>query len=300
MTRKRKEQPTIIFSKHAVAWIDLLSQKEAMKKLVEMPETPEEKKAFIESLRATFGQVRHLRGQFRTYYEGMRNAQLLPNRLPEHVRARITELREERIGLHGISDAMALYVPIYDDTAGDRTKIVGDVWDVYSMLYSCATIMLSALTGKQVIRGGIDIGIGGEVEPGEIYGPALSRAYLLESEQADYPRVLVGEEFVEYLILTSMIEGTDVEARLARDFAAKCLGMITVDDDGKRTLHYLSNGQCELMTAVFGREVVRVELAKAHEFISRELERFRRQGNSKLAARYRRLKGYFDFYMPGW
>src|SRR5438128_11334156 len=78
-----------------------------------MPVTAEEKEQFFKDLDATFGQVKRLRDSFRTYYESMRNAPTLPDWLPNDARARITELCAEQIGLHGVADAMALYIPIY-------------------------------------------------------------------------------------------------------------------------------------------------------------------------------------------
>ncbi len=35
--------------------------------------------------------------------------------------------------------------------------------------------------------------------PGEIYGTALERAYVLESEVAKYPRIVIGDELWKYL-----------------------------------------------------------------------------------------------------
>jgi hypothetical protein len=297
--KKSQEGPKTTYCKHAVAWVDLLSQKDALNKLKEMPVTPEEEKPFLKLLDATFGQVRRLRDDFRRYYEGTRSAPPLPDWLPEEARARITELRAEQIGLHGVADAMALYIQIYAEP-GDPWIMVRNVWNLHSVLSACATMMLVAVTGRQVIRGGIDIGIGGEIEPGEIYGPALSRAYILESKKAQYPRILIGEELMEYLYLTALLEESEPAHRLARVYARDCLEMTTVDDDGRRILHYLSNGQRQLMMKTFGADVVRAELMKGYKFITRELDRFRREGKSELVDRYRRFKGYFDFYLSGW
>ena len=41
-----------------------------------------------------------------------------------------------------------------------------------------------------------------EIAPDKIYGPALAQAYSLESRDADYPRVLIGDGFEDQLIIS--------------------------------------------------------------------------------------------------
>jgi hypothetical protein len=42
------------------------------------------------------------------------------------------------------------------------------------------------------------VGLATEIGPHEIYGAALGSAYLLESEEAGYPRIVIGGELWRY------------------------------------------------------------------------------------------------------
>ena len=70
---------------------------------------------------------------------------------------------------------------------------------VYAALTSAASTFLTMLAGRQAIRGGIDVGVAVELRDKELYGPALARAYELESKTANYPRVVLGEELIRYI-----------------------------------------------------------------------------------------------------
>jgi len=52
------------------------------------------------------------------------------------------------------------------------------------------------------LRGGIDVGLATEIGPGEIYGTALERAYVLKSKEAEYQRIVIGDELCRYLNVT--------------------------------------------------------------------------------------------------
>ena len=55
---------------------------------------------------------------------------------------------------------------------------------IFSALSSTSTIMMTAFASKYAVRGGIEVGLGVEIE--EIYGTALGDAYELESKRAKY------------------------------------------------------------------------------------------------------------------
>jgi hypothetical protein len=47
---------------------------------------------------------------------------------------------------------------------------------------------------KRPVRGGIEIGLGAELDDREIFGSGISEAYRLESKIADWPRILIGKQ----------------------------------------------------------------------------------------------------------
>ena len=52
---------------------------------------------------------------------------------------------------------------------------------------------------------GVEVGLGTELDNGEIYGPVLYKAYELERELPEYPRIVVGRELINYL--TQLAQG---------------------------------------------------------------------------------------------
>ena len=64
---------------------------------------------------------------------------------------------------------------------------------LWHALLGLACRSLSALQQGIPLRGGIDVGLGTEMFPNEVYGPALLNAYRLESQAAEYPRTALGE-----------------------------------------------------------------------------------------------------------
>src|SRR5207249_12066685 len=76
---------------------------------------------------------------------------------------------------------------------------------------------------------------------GEIYGTALERAYLLECNVAQYPRIVIGEELWNYLncVLREFGNRSDGLARAITAIAEKCIGLIAKDTDGQSILDYL-------------------------------------------------------------
>src|SRR5208282_4925267 len=80
-------------------------------------------------------------------------------------------------------------VPLRSD-GSDLVPIIS----VCSVLSAAAVVMLMSLANKHPLRGGIDVGLATDIGPQEIYGAALGSAYRLESEEAGYPRIVIGDE----------------------------------------------------------------------------------------------------------
>src|SRR5689334_21997555 len=57
------------FSNYMVAFVDVLSQKDALRELRQIPDTAEAQRAFMEAARKTFGDIRGFRNVFRSYIE---------------------------------------------------------------------------------------------------------------------------------------------------------------------------------------------------------------------------------------
>ena len=136
----------------------------------------------------------------------------------------------------------------------------------------------------------MDISWGVELYPGEIYGAAVANAYELESEIAQYPRIVVGERVVEYLKTHSLNPESDIYSEFNRSLAEICLGMIAIDFDGNYILDYLGTGFKESITKTKHDQLYKLAL----QFVNEQLEYWRKMNNTKLSMRYNHLSAYFQ------
>jgi hypothetical protein len=166
-----------------VLFLDVLGQRDKFRGLA-LPTNASEETQVQEVLRQTAGFVLGLRDLFQTQFtlfeQGANASRFTTGQLsPKFV---------------GFSDSFIVSVPLQND-AGDLVPIV----TVFSALSAAATMMLTSLASKHALRGGVDVGLAAELPTGEIYGTALERAYLLECNVAQYPRIVIGDELWNYL-----------------------------------------------------------------------------------------------------
>jgi hypothetical protein len=147
---------------------------------------------------------------------------------------------------------------------------------------------------RNPLRGGIEIAWGTELRPGELYGPAIARSYELESEVAQYPRIVVGARMIEFLNTVAAIPPKDKPSQYSSTLAKMCLQMLVRDIDGQWMIHYLG----ESFQKAVSRDAHVDMYNDAARFISDEYDRFRTAGDSKLALRYFHLRSYFQHYPP--
>jgi hypothetical protein len=70
----------------------------------------------------------------------------------------------------------------------------------YACLLAACGAMTSSLARSRPLRGGIDAGLSMLIAAGEVYGPALERAYALEADAAEYCRIVIGDELWDILL----------------------------------------------------------------------------------------------------
>lgn len=125
----------------------------------------------------------------------------------------------------GFSDAYIVAAPVLRDSDGDMAVAVHDI---HRIMYAAARMWLFSLDGAP-IRGGIEMGLLAGIpphdEPRELSGPALVRAYWLESQVAGHPRVMVGSACIRFLddIAHGRVSGSSDEAIAG---AEACLGLL--------------------------------------------------------------------------
>jgi len=121
----------------------------------------------------------------------------------------------------------------------------------------------------------------------EVYGSALERAHYLESTVADYPRIVVGRELLDYIIAIEKVEIKSNFDKMAKHFAEQTRKLIMMDTDGRLFLDFLSDEVQTLASDVSIEEIY----SKLEQFIYSSLKSF--YGiDDKLYKRYVRLSNY--------
>jgi len=138
------------------------------------------------------------------------------------------------------------------------------------------------------LRGGIDVGPGLDISENEAYGPVLERAHYLESKQADYPRVLVGEGLIAYLDAIVNATPTTPLSRLTQSLAVHCKDLITIDADGLPMLDFLG----EKMAKAHAPKDRETSFGLISDYVSGQEEFAIAQRDEKHASRYLKLGAY--------
>ena len=185
--------------------------------------------------------------------------------------------------LQRLGDSLVFSVPFTPDPD------LGDYFRVFwtSALFSnLSTLMLSLLSERVPLRGGVDIGISAKYSfyratHAELVGASLVKAYKLESSVAQWPRIAIGRDLLDAL---SRLAGS-ADGSVA-SLAGICLSLCRRDIDGTHSLDYLSQ-------AIDGPHHPDT-LRKAREFVTSQVSAFTEAGDRKLAERYSHVEKYFS------
>ena len=276
------EQRHLRLGHHLVAFLDVLGQRERFKAL-KLPTTPEQTAEVTEVLRQTAGFVLDLRDIFSNQFTVFESAL-----------TKLKKITSEPVqpNFLGFSDAFVASTPLRNESS----ELVA-VITVFSILSAAAAVMLTSLASKHPLRGGIDVGLATQIATGEIYGTALERAYVLESKEAGYPRILIGDELWNYLIvaLAHFQSQTTLESKSITAIIEKTMQLIAIDKDGKRILDYLGTVMSEHAGHLKENTVKPV-----FEFVLAEQARINKISDPKLIARYQALRDYVESRLHLW
>lgn len=293
-TKKRKIELSdqLVFAHYSVCFIDLLGQQEAMKgqQLLPPDQNSPEFVAFSRSARESIGRIIKLQkdadnfvraaGEDRTRLD---LSGLTPRQRQDFLIAKGSKIKQQRW-----SDGLVLFARHADH------DVKCPMNSAFALLGTAGCLCLLGLARKAPLRGGIDFAWGAELHENELYGPVVARAYELESTVAQYPRIVVGKEFVQYLQFHSANPDKTAFTEIDRAMANQCLSLLTEDADGNYIIHYLGDGFIDAITHTHHAAMY----AKAHAFVAAEWERLRKIGNSKLSLRYSHLYSYFEAHRP--
>lgn len=277
---------------YVVGFFDLQGQQEHLRKLRRLPDK-NDANAFAktrEDLKNTYGAVLGMRKLFTDAFGAYTRKPLAAESLTPEQQTTYSQMTNNPIQFQGFSDSMLVFLSLRNT---DAAKLPAR--GVLGILSAAALTFIGCLSEGHPIRGGVDLGIGFQPSEGEIYGPALSRAYTLESSIANYPRIIVGDELIRYLTETRDQVPSDAFSTQSKPIAAACMNCLAYDDDGIPFVDYLG----PYFRSLLGdRDATFIDRAYNHvvEFSTR----FKEEKNSKLAFRYTLLRNYFETRLPLW
>ena len=198
------------------------------------------------------------------------------------------DMQATHIKMQKWSDGLMPFVCLGD------TEIKCQVNGIFGIFGLAGFLCLIGLATHQPIRGAIEVAWGVELHEQELYGAAVARAYELESEVAQYPRIVVGPEAVKFLQVHASNPHQDPYSRNDQQLAKMCLEMLVQDVDGHWLLHYLG----ESFQQAVSHDTHPALHGAARAFILEQLLTHQANQNTKLAFRYSHLLQYFDAHQP--
>lgn len=278
----------LTFGHYLVAFVDLLGQRERLRKLNALPcdEGGPEYSEFVQIVKQTIGAVHDLQ---KTAKEFFRDFTKNDANNPLDALIAFGKLNNSEIKFQHFSDGLVIYVPLRVDDQYSPAK------GVYGALIACGGLCLLGLAKRRPVRIGISIGVAAELHENELYGKVIADAYELESYVAQYPRVVVSDEVTNYLLgyANSSCEKEDFDCYMQKKLADASLKMLARDFDGRCIVNYLG--------AFFRHHLMsdtnKLVYEHAKSFIDDELKKHQEAQNSKLAFRYALLHGYFHEHL---
>ena len=289
-------RPDYTFGHYMVGVFDVLGQSTKLHKQGRLSLNDSgQQQHVIDNLKSTAGVVISYRQMFKDYFESAAGHSDDPrlDLLRPHQRAEMLAAKVRNIIHWGASDAIYVAIPL---THPIRHP-VAPIADVFHSFVAAASMWLLGLSTNHPLRGGMEIGLAIDIEPGkEVYGHALEAAYHLESTVAKLPRIVVGAECVEFLKLVKRDRfSPDNRSQLPATMAGMCLSMLRQDFDGCMVVDGLGSTMLRQAVSRFRDAVL-----QAHDNVRANHQRFRDTGNEKLATRYKTLLAYFDESAPKW
>ncbi len=266
---------------YLVAFIDLLGQQEALSRFKRFPnfDNKEEISEFENIAKSTFGVILSF---YKTFTDFFKEFSSQEEKSPYSM-----IMTGHAIKFQRFSDGVVVFVSLHNEVRKIPTQ------GVFGILAACASTLLLQLSQGRPLRGGVEIGIGMELNDNEIYGPAVSDAYNLESKIAKYPRIVIGKELINFLHMNSnLFTDNNPYNAYSKALSDICHSLIAIDDDGYPFIDFLGEG-CKKYVYK-NNEHVKDLVVRAYNSIAKESEKWKSNRNSKLAFRYTLLRNYFE------
>lgn len=283
---------------YMVGLVDILGQQDSLNKFTAIPASRDDADSpkFVGHIKDTIEKARRFRIVITDLNKNLSGNIQIPKALKanwDNTQETLAEKYFSRdVKVQFFSDLAVLKINLFDNPQNQRFKIMS----VVSLFQQLSIAMLTCLAAHIPLRGAIDVGICAELSDNDLYGQAVSRAYDLESKEADYPRILLGNPFMGYLKSFEDILNNNAvavqEKRIVEQLLKYILEHIEVDSDGKAILSYLS--PVVLSSYAQSKDTLNEALIHASDFIQGEIDKHEANKGAKLFCRYKKLKAYFQ------
>lgn len=262
------------YRRFVVALMDVMGQTESLLSHGDFPEADEDEPAWRTGINDALACVNTIRKQFPETFEG---AQRHFSQVAQ---------RQFSVGIQTFGDSVVVYVPCEDRD----TPFVG----AYAVLLSSAYTVLGAMVAGRFIpvRCGVELGVAtDDLFRGELYGPVLAEVHCLESQKADFPRVVVGERLVHRL--RSKLTEEPSSGDIGRRAASWCLELLAEDGEGSHFVDYLGSHFGKFL-AERPTPIHLSEWAKQAYAQVRKQELLYMYARPGVASKYSKLREYFE------
>jgi hypothetical protein len=280
---------------YIVAYLDVLGQKAVFNRLCPIKSGNEIDDRLKQEISENLYYLKTLRDTLNSYFIGYTSDEPSNVNINPAFQNQFNQMRKSEIFFQYFSDSVIAFVPLKFKTF--YSVVVNGVWGVMA---GCCMAMLGSLSTEHAIRGGIEISWGTRLESGEIYGPALNKAYSLESKIAKNPKIIIGDGVWNFLrSVSDKVRQHPKQIPKDIDYcqiiANRCLNLVLDDIDGCRILDYLGPGFLELQKN--SPEFYQL-YEESKQFVVNSFKKYSEEGNSKLAEKYRYLVDFFQSRSP--
>src|SRR5208283_3268881 len=121
--------------------IDLLGQRERLRKITQIPISETEKQPFIDTIKQSVGKVLQIRGLFQTYFDTGISYEPNVERIPPEFHDEFRASQREKLHYNTFSDSLTISVPLMPNSDESCAAVNG----IFCALIAAAGIGISAL-----------------------------------------------------------------------------------------------------------------------------------------------------------
>lgn len=314
--KAKAETSDLRASQWVVAFLDILGYRSLLKSASTQLLNPPSERPSVETAKAGLERAIRVRRDFIRRADEfidtiLKSTASMPAKV-DRSRIEIFAAMWSRLALRSarFSDTLLLYTSLGGPNEGPMTS-------VYSILLGCAMLQVIQLqrgaedvNNTLPLRGAIDVDIGIEIadyldgdtlpknrqlsEP-DLYSAALAQAYELEQTEAEYPRVIVSEQFLVMLDTYAKGKEQDLKGKTQKLLATRASELLHQDIDGAHFVDFMGPAVREIAS-----DAHRAFVARAWTYVKKATDLHREKRNFKLARKYVWLADYMYRRIKDW